>query len=466
MNKKLTYIVLFLFLSLGAFSQNMTRHFMTNLPVAGYSNASFFPSYRYSIGIPIFPYFDLNVETNLKFKNLFEIQDTTAYLTVDNFVDHMNKMNYVRFGMDWELLSTSFKVKDNFFSLSLMTHTKTEMRIPKDLFLLPLKGNAPYIGDRVSFDGLGLDASIYNELAIGYSRKINDKLHAGIRLSLLQGLANVTSNTNVGLTTDTTTYWLHLDYDLSVSVSGPIDTNLFTGNSNADPLGDFVSNPSKNFGLTNAGFGLSLGADYNMSDNFNIGLSVNNLGYIKWKNDVKTYSIDKGLFSFEGIKIDTNLALIFDNPDSFFNNMLDSSISQFEMGKSTEFYKTRLSPEISLTMTYKLNEKNRFGFVIHDYMHDYYNIATFSLLYQRSLLKFINLAGNYSINTYGQSKLGAGLSLRILGSNFYLMTNDIAGLVNPINRPALNLQFGYYYIKTKPPKEKHKVKKKKSDFEF
>ncbi|MFC2114123.1 DUF5723 family protein [Bacteroidota bacterium] len=466
MNKKFLYIFLFLLLSFGAFSQNMTRHFMTNLPTAGYTNASFFPDFRYTIGIPAFPYFSISFESNIRVKHLYELQNDTAYITIENFLNHLNKVSFIRFGTDWEILSTSFKVKNNFFSLSLMTHTATELRIPRDLFLLPLKGNAPYIGDRISFDGLGLDASVYNELAFGYTRAVTDRLNAGFRFSLLQGLACIKSNTNIGLTTDTTTYWLHMDYDASISISGPMDTNLFSSNSNADPLGDFMANPSKNFGLTNVGFGLSLGADYDLTDNFNIGLSLNNLGYIKWKNDVKTYSINDGLFSFEGIKIDTNLSVVFNNMDSFFSNMLDSSLSQFDMNKTVEPFKTSLSPEIYLTLTYKLNEKNRFGFVMHDYMHDYYNLATFSLLYQRKLLKFINLSGNYSFNTFGQSKVGAGLTLRIMGSNFYLMTNDIPGLAKPFNLSTINLQFGYYYIKTKPPKDKHKVKKKKSDFQF
>jgi len=112
-----------------------------------------------------------------------------------------------------------------------------------------------------------------------------------------------------------------------------------------------------------------------------------------------------------------------------------------------------------------LNEKNRFGFVFYNHLHSDYNMSSFSLLYNRKLWKFINLAGNYTFNTYGQSRFGAGMSLRIMGSNFYIMTNDVSSFIQP-TKANINFNFGWYYIKGKPAKSKNKVKKKKSEFQF
>ena len=462
--KKVYLLALISLISISGFSQDISRHSMHNLPSASLTNASFFPDFRYSVGILPFPQFYFGFETNLRIRNLYSIQDSTVILHVNDFLNKMPKVNYFRIGLDYEILSGSFKIKKNYFSLAFTTHMSSELRLPRDLFALAWRGNGAFIGDRISFDGLGVDFAAYNEYAIGYSREITDKLNVGIRYSLLQGIANLKTSTKIGLTTDTGTYWLHADYDINVSMSGPIDTSLFSDNSNEDPLGDFLGTPSNLFSFSNFGFGIDLGADYDLSDNFNIALSLNDLGYIKWKNDVKNYAIEGGLLSFKGIEIDSSFNIEFDS--TFFSNLQDSIFSLLEPKKTSEPYRSSLAPKLYMTLSYAYNEKNRFGFVFYNHFHKDYNMASFSLLYNRRLWKFIDLAGNYTFNTFGQNRFGAGVSLRIMGSNFYIMTNDVGSFFNPANANNINLNFGCYYVKRKPPKEKDKLKKKKSDFEF
>jgi hypothetical protein len=465
--KKILIVIGISLIGLSSFGQSITRHSMQHLPSAGITNPSFYPDFRYSIGILPFPSFNFNFETNIKLKNAYSLdrsaQDTVLLLHPTKFINSMGKVNYVRTGFDYEILSTSFKIKKNYFSLALTTHMETEIRLPRDLFALAWQGNGNYIGKRISFDGLGMDATVYNELAIGYSREITEKLHAGLRLSLLQGLANMQTKTEIGLTTDTLTYWLHADFDGEVNMSGPMDTSLFFGSEDGDPLSDFMGN-SSNFGLSNFGLGFDIGVDYDLTDNFNIALSVNDLGYIKWNNAVKTYSVKDGAISFEGFMIDSSLNFDFDS--AYFSNLQDTIFDMFEPEKSLNSYSTRLTPKVYLGLSYELNEKNRFGFIAYNHLHRDYTMASFSLLYNRKLWSFIDLAGNYTFNTYGQSKFGLGLSLRILGSNFYIMTNDIGSMIMPQNANTINFNFGWYYVKRKPKKEKKSTKKKKSDFEF
>ena len=461
--KKILIVALISLISLSGYSQDITRHSMHNLPSAGITNASYFPEFRYTVGIMPFPQFNYSFETNIRVRNLYSIENETLGLHVNQFLNKMPNVGFIRTGIDYEILSGSFKIKRNYFSLAFTTHVSSELRLPRDLFALAWQGNGAFIGKRISFDGLGMDATAYNEFAIGYSRDITERLNAGVRLSLLQGLVHFSTQTQIGLTTDTQTYWLHADYDIKVNISGPVDTSMFSENSNADPLEEFLSNPARSFGLSNFGLGFDIGADYDLTDNFNIALSLNDLGYIKWKNDVKTYAVENGKFSFEGIKIDSTLNIGFDS--SYFSELKDSVFSFFKPVRTTESFNSNLTPKIYLTLSYDLNEKNRFGFVFYNHLHSDYNMSSFSLLYNRKLWKFINLAGNYTFNTYGQSRLWAGMSLRIMGSNFYIMTNDVSSFIQP-TKANINFNFGWYYIKGKPAKSKNKVKKKKSEFQF
>jgi len=420
--------------------QGITRHFMTNLPVSLHTNPSLFPDYRYSIGFPLGNWF-WETNTNMSLKQMIsKIENNTLYISPNKIIDNLDKVNFVNNEFDLELLSTSFKVKKNYFSLFLSNKTFFEFRYPRDLLALGWQGNGPFIGGQADFSGIGVDAVNYNELALGYSRLIKDKLYIGGRFKYLQGIVNLkTVKSDITISIDTTTYWLTANYSTMIRIAAPIDTNGPSFNSPSDVL---------NFG--NPGMAFDIGASYKINDKLSASLSIIDLGYIHWTKNTKSYFLENGKLAFQGLKIDSTFN--FDFSDSALNLLTDTLMEKFSFQKSITPFSTSLNSKLYITANYNLTPKDRFGLVIYNRFDSYYNLMNYSLLYQRKFGNILSLCANYTLNSRGNSKLGTGLSLRILGSNFYFITDDIVSLINPINAHTISFNFGWNYIKSKPKK--------------
>lgn len=453
MNKRIYLTLLLISSVVFVNAQGITAQFMDNLPMAGYNRASFFPKYRYSTSItPVSNiYFEMNTSFSVK-DIIYKVEDGVAHINIGDFLNGMPKVNFFNTNFNYELFHTSFKIKNNFFSVGLTSKTFAELRIPRDVFLLAWKGNGHYIGNRASLDNIGIDMRNYNELSIGYTRNFNDAFHIGGKLKLLQGIMNVNTERSIfGITTDTATYWLNMDYSFKMNIAGPFDTNGFEG----------INSPSDILGFGNFGLGFDIGGDMNINEKFNLGMSVVDIGYIQWKNNVKSYSIDNGSLSFRGIEIDTSFN--FDFGDSAIKVMTDTLMEKFQPIRSTEPFLTPLNTRVYLFANYKINDKNKAGAIYQSRLGGKYNQMSLSLLYQHRLLKFFDINASYTMTNLGYSKIGTGFTFRIMGSHFYYVTDDIISFFLPQNAKSLSFNFGWYYVKGNVDKEK---KKKKKDTAF
>jgi len=440
---KIFFVVLsFLFIShQKAFNQVITRHFMTNLPVSIHSNPSLFPNYRFHIGFPMVGNWYWETSTNISLKQIIsKIENNVLYISPNQIISNLDRVNFISNNFNFELLSTSFKINKNFFSISATNKTFSEFRYPRDIFVLGWQGNGKFIGSKADFSGTGFDFINYNEYALGYSRLIGKKLYAGGRIKYLQGFLNFkTAQSDLSLKVDTTTYWLTSEFEAKIRIAAPVDTNGFSFNS----ISDIV-----NFG--NPGFAFDLGASYKFTDKLNASISLVDMGYIHWTKNTKTYYLNKGKLAFEGLKIDSSFN--FDFSDSALQVLQDTILEKFQFQKSYEPFSTALQTKLYLTATFDLTSKDQLGFLAYNRFSKYNNYMTYTLSYHRRFGNILHLTANYTLDSKGSSKIGSGMSLRIFGSHFYLLTDDIIGLISPVNAHSISLMAGWYYIKSKPKK--------------
>ena len=119
------------------------------------------------------------------------------------------------------------------------------------------------------------------------SRNITDKLRIGVKGKLLFGIAAVSiDNKSLGITVNED-YSHSIDANLAVNISAPLNVYM-DSNNNIDSLKfddtrfktasgvvDFLS------GKKNMGFGMDIGATYDLNDRITLSASITDLGFIK-----------------------------------------------------------------------------------------------------------------------------------------------------------------------------------------
>lgn len=432
MNKQLRIIIFSLLLipSL-AFSQSPLLYYMDDLPQSRQYNYSNLPSYRFTLGLPVVANTELGVYTSSSVNSLFDLSlGSKLVLDVGNVIGKLKKISYVGAEVRTDLLTASFKAFNTYFNLNVSTRFDTEVRIPRSIFELGWYGNGKYIGERADLSGLGYDLKLYNEYGVSATHLFFDKVAIGASFKYLQGLANIYTPANqIGLTTDTTTFWLNADVDAEINVSGPLDTN-----------GININNPMDLLSSKNMGMAFGAGASLKLNDRLEFDINIADVGFIKWNNDTKTFGIHNASFSFEGIEFDTS---VFDlNIDSLSTGLLDTLFSTFDIDKTTSKYTSPLRAKLFMSATYNLGTKNRFGFILYNRFGRYSNYTSASLAYHRKFGRWLSAGLSYTIDNLGDSRIGTGLNLKILGMQYYLMTDDLFSLRKPLNARSISLRFG------------------------
>ena len=424
------------------FAQDMTLHFMRNIPQSNYTNLTYFPDYKFSGGIPFLTMYNINFTSPFSGDDVIsKIVDTTAYLDPGRAIKNMKDLNAIRFMPSIEIFSSGWVIGNNYFTLNLRNRFITEVYLPKAFLELGWYGNEPYIGKTMDLSGIGFEVMNANELSFSYTRKF-DKLIVGGRIKYLQGLVNVnTAKSEVKLTTDTATYWLTGRADVEFNMSGPIDTNGIDENFSAF---DYL------FNFKNPGFGIDLGAEYFITDKLSVSANIIDLGFITWTTSPKNYKINDASFTFEGFRLDS----LISGEDTYFENFTDSVSDIFAIQKTTNNYTTALRTSVIAGASYSLTEKDRFGVFAYGRFRENANMYNLTLHYNRQVGKWLNASVNYNLtnqNTY--HKLGAGLGFKLGGLQLAFVSDNVLSYFYPMSAKQVHFMFAMNFIKGNSKKD-------------
>ena len=231
----------------------------------------------------------------------------------DKLYDRLKNNTHIFAEAQVDLLGFGFRVKEkNFFTFGIAQKAAVSTTVSKDLFKLGLYGMPDTINTNVfDFKSLNVDANVYTELALGYSRNVDKKLTIGGKAKFLLGQANVkTKSSTMTLETSRERWIAHVNSEANVSIpfmdyvldeDGWIDFGTdkteFKEPDNNSEYFKLLSKPS--------GFGaaIDLGASYYMlDDRLHLSASVLDLGYLQWsKNTVRIKG--HGDIDFEGLDV-------------------------------------------------------------------------------------------------------------------------------------------------------------------
>jgi outer membrane protein OmpA-like peptidoglycan-associated protein len=423
---------------------DLTLYNMRSIHQSGYINPAAIPLNKISIGLPGISsdYFYLS-NSGFAYSDLVtKRSDDSLVLDIDNAISKMGDKNFMSNAISIDLLSVGLKVKKNYFCLNITEKENFNFMYTKDFFDFIQHGNTSFLGKKADFSGMGFNGSHYREYGISMAREINEKITLGGRIKYLYGMENVsTDKSDLSLYTDAQNYDLALE-------SG-VEVNTSTLANNTDGFDDLKASDYL-FKQKNSGWGLDLGGHYTLNEKLNFSLSVVDLGFIKWKSNVKNYTSNTTTYNFQGIDLNQFVGDTTENGQ----NVLDSLNDSFKPEETHNAYTTYLSTHIFAGANYVIRENTFAGLLLRGQFFKGSFIPSATLSINQQVGRHLSLALSYSAMNRSYNNIGFGFSTNAGPVQLYLVSDNMLGAIKPVDAQTFNVHFGINLIFGRPPRDR------------
>ncbi|MBQ8056528.1 MAG: hypothetical protein IJ270_06935 [Paludibacteraceae bacterium] len=444
--------------------KNETMYFMDAIPNVVDMNPALQPRCNTYLELPI-PTIFVSERNNLTQTENLANEDGKLFFEVTspkdkeffyNRVKNVTKAN-VEFSVD--ILNFGWRKERNYWNVGIGVKGNVGLAVPKALLDLGYyaKDNGTH---KYDLSKMGLNASVYTEFGVGYSRKIGDHWTVGGKFKILNGIANLhlsSRNSYIQITDKgNDKYHINLGGDkvvfkASVPVVGlnqldggendAIDAN---GDSIFDNVGDRISENIDEYHFNdedyptdygriasclykNFGAAIDLGFVYEPVEHLRISAAVNDLGFIHWSNDVAQLSLAQGESDFE-LKMDNPSAenvyecaseegairVHYDNYDN---------ANKFDAKKG---YTTMVNAKFNAAIEYGfLDERISIGLLSSNtiFCNRIFTQLTPSINFRP--VEFFSASLSYSLINTNYHSIGAGLNFHIYPLNLFIVSDII-----------------------------------------
>jgi hypothetical protein len=222
----------------------------------------------------------------MKFEELGDGFSSASLLRLSS---ELEEKNWISGGAQVDLLSMGLRANARLYlRYRFSAKMNLQMMVPRDIAQL---ANEEFM-ERTNVLNLepSVNGQLYAEHALGASYIINDKLTIGATLKRLNGVAAIqTQQVNYTIESDPETNRLRLEGEMLVNMAP--NTNSFedfdpTYAAIKERLGD------------NGGWAIDLGGTYQLTPKLQLGLSITDLGSIKWSTEAKEFRTSKASLTF------------------------------------------------------------------------------------------------------------------------------------------------------------------------
>ena len=444
--------------------QENTLYFMERIPQSQYLNPANHPDCKWWMGGLIIPvwlspmivppvihvpmYMDISVPFALndviKYEN--NKPKETYFLNKANqdvFLKKLSPINNISNNFTLEWLNFGFKIKKSYWSFSLLTKENVNFSFPKELFAFPLNGNMDTVRENNGvFNGLGLNASVYEEASIGFNHQFSKYFRVGLRVKALYGIANInTAKSEIKIKTISKTdaellnsntftpYTVESNLNLIINTSIPMvdiktDTNKIP---KSVSIKDGYS-PADALKMKNFGWGLDFGFQKDWNSELTMYGSIIDLGFIKWKTDVQNFGLSGKLPEFTGIDLKVTKDNYKDlNSSLNVDTLLKKYLKDYNADTSRNSYKTMLNTKVFLGGNYKLSKRIAVGLLgrVDKYPFNYEYSATASLNFKPFKWGALTLSTSYMKKSF--ANYGIGYTIRIGPVQWYAVYDNLIG---------------------------------------
>lgn len=444
---------------------------MKSLPQRTYVNPALRCDSRFFVGIPALSSIFIDFSnSSLQLNKISEVldrkSDDSVVINLNKIPNMFRERNSISTEVSLDLLHAGFELGDNnFFSVNASLHTSGKVSFNRDLPKLLFEGNG---GKNLAYPfdlGSRVDLLQYAELGLGYSRRLkNDRLAIGFRVKYLRGILNLnTERSDIQFRTDPNSFELIASSDIRLNYTADMEGFTEEVKDVSDlPVADMfkLSQFSDVFGRNNNGWGLDVGATYDLTKKIELSGSIINLGRIYWNNGVRNYtSRNPGdTYVFKGMEFN-NLDSLEDG-EYLFNNLMDTLADRFGLDSSSERYSTGLFPEFYLGGTFSFTKNHRLGALFYGDWYQKRLHPGFSVTWYSQIARSLSLSISYSIIDNSFNNLGLGLATNAGPFQFYILSDNIFQVATPDAVRNWNVRTGFNLTFLRKPKENKKYEKK------
>lgn len=443
---------------------NNTLYFMHGVPQSNRVNPAFQPRGNIYIGFPLMAPIKAGFSSSsLAWKDVIYQHPTDAdslitfmhpYGSKQQFLDQLKPVNVFVSDFGTSLISFGFRTDVGFFSMDVVSRWDGNIYYPGDLARFILQEE--HEGETYEMDGIGTDLMAFDEISVGWSEEVVDNLTIGVRAKALFGVGDL-STTNSVLSVSTSQEIWNIKSDMKFNASLPFAEVVYDEDDMIEDviIDDALENPDFStisnymFNTKNFGLGVDLGVDYWPMDQLQISVSLLDLGYIKWKDEVHKVDYETE-YDFTGLELNPfDLAEDYtfeDYLDSTLGQMADSLVGflQFTPGGA---YSKRLNTKLFAGVSYYLMPNINLGILSRtDFLNGKVSEQV-SASANFSTGRFLNLSLSYSYMNAYYKNIGAGLSINAGPLNLYLISDNVLNIVCwPEEARSVNLWFGLNFV--------------------
>lgn len=423
--------------------------FMRNNPRAVFANPAIYTA--------DYGYFDMGLgginfgamKMGLKYDKFFQFNNEgqPVVLDLDKGIASLRNKNYVNSYLNVDIFHCGRRTNHGYFTYTHRLRERESLMFSKDMLELMAHGNANFLGESnpANID-LAVAAKVFQEFDFGYQMSLTEQLNIGLRLKFLMGYGDTkTKSINAKLYTDPVSYALRLESDIDVRASLPYE---FYMEGDKIQIKDRRFNPAALF--KNYGFGVDLGGEYKIDDQWGVAAAINDLGFIRWKHHALRFTgdlqdggsyFDNGSVVFAGLTPEQVKAMI-DDPH-YFNGFADTLMQYVDIQlENLVGYTSGLNMNLMARGFYDLTPEHRFSAQLMGYNFGLGMKPALTLAYTGSFSGKYDVVATYTMMPGSYDNLGIGLSANLGGMLIYVATNNIFGLLNPANRTQSHAQFG------------------------
>ncbi|MGZ2368999.1 DUF5723 family protein [Ancylomarina sp. YFZ004] len=432
---------------------NNTLYLMQNVPQSNQLNPAIQPECKVFIGFPglssiYFNYANNGFTYNDIIKDGTGLQKDSLVVDINSFHDALKSTNIISNQLDYTFLSLGIRAKKMFFTLDVSSKVDTRLGFDKGLISFFKDGNAGYMGRTANLGAIGLEGTAYNEVALGVSKQVTEKLTVGIKAKMLFGVANMhMDQSNLSVFTSESGDLVQLRSKQLMKVSMPLDITqkiADDGTNYIDDIDVLDDDMDANFfsGTNNKGFAFDLGATYQFDDRTTFYASILDIGGIKWNDSYELYqdaSFDwkGGDWSQSGNSNDPNYREIED----VMEDLTDSISDAFRFRDNTGSYSKALPTKVYLGGSYELNERINLGAVSRTEIYDGKFRPSLTLSANTRVIRNFSASVSYSMVNNSYNNIGAGIAAKLGPFQIYAVSDNILAM-NPNTAQTANFRFG------------------------
>lgn len=430
-----------------------TSYFMKSSTVRTLQNPAFRPE-RGFVSIPVLGMVSPNFSTNgISLDQIIYPKGNGSVLFLDpsvdanRFLNGLKDVNQLNAGVSMSILSAGWYSGKGFWTVDLSVKTLANVGIPKSLFEFAKRGNGPD-GQTYDIKDVNLYGEGYAEASVGYSRPINDKLTVGGKLKYLAGMGSFEANIdhlravmNDGLWDITT------QGTLNASVKG-LTPETDVDNEGKEYISSFEFDTP---GIAGYGFGVDLGASYQLTKDITLSASVLDLGFIRWGKDSNVHGAASGNYKFDGFDMEVeggNGSKPKPSLSEQFDGLTEDLQDLFRFRQQNpQARTTRLRTTLNIGGEYEmLDHKLGFGLLSSTrfYTPKAYTELTASANYRP--IHWFEAALSYSFVHSDFKTFGLALNFSPSWINFFVGTDYMLTKINaesiPVSSSAVNAYFG------------------------